>query len=297
MAFARMSVACSALLTAAVALLLRPMIAHTEVGQRNFYDPLITIDANPSNELTLCPGWVKTHDGTAASYSFYIEKEITENLDITFGEALNDDARRHSFAGTGLDNQQLILKWAPYMNVEHELRLAVALNLFIPKGDFQAGSIPYWRGGPMLLMAKGAGDIPNRGWLRYLRPFALQVEGTETFRWNGPQFHNVALNTALSYQLYYLGLSDVHFPGESFLKPIDLFNEFNYSAVIYGNKKGTLPSWRVTPGVAYQTDLFEVDVGSQIAISTAAKKNFHSDGLFELDIYYDQIFPWLGPIF
>ena len=284
-------------LLAVVIELASPPNTGAEVGPRNFYDPLITIDANPSNELTLCPGWVKTHDGTAASYSFYLEKEITDDLDVTFGEALNDAARRHAFAGSGLDDQQIIIKWAPYMNVEHELRLAVALNMYVPKGDFSTGASEYWRGGPMLLMSKGAGDIPSKGWLRYLRPFALQVEGYETYRWNGPQFHDAVVNTAISYQLYYLALSDVHFPGESWLKPIDLFNEFNYSAVIYGNNRGTLPDWRATPGIAYQTDTFEIDVGSQIALSTAAKKSFHSDGLFELDIYYDQIFPKLGATF
>ncbi|HKM99915.1 MAG TPA: hypothetical protein VJX23_05325 [Candidatus Binataceae bacterium] len=275
-----------------------PRIAFAQVGARNFYDPLITQDANPSNEITNSPGWAKTGaTGTQVSYSFSIEKEITENVDFLFGEAINDTARRNSTASAGLDDQQVLIKWAYYMNVEHELRLALALDLFVPKGDFSQGAVPYWRGGPMLLMSKGAGDIPNIGWLRYLRPFALQVDATYRFRWNGPQFQEAVFNSAVSYQLDYLANSGVHFPGESFLRPIDFFNEFNYSAEVAGNKKGQLPDWRATPGIAYQTQYFEIDVGTQIALSTAAKKSFQSEGLFELDIYYDQFFPQLGPMF
>ncbi|MGO9452854.1 MAG: hypothetical protein ACLQDV_17735 [Candidatus Binataceae bacterium] len=71
-----------------------PSVVRAQVGARNFYDPLVTYDANPSNELTLDPGWVRTASGDQAAFSFSLEKEITNNLSVMMGESLSDVTRR-----------------------------------------------------------------------------------------------------------------------------------------------------------------------------------------------------------
>ena len=273
--------------------------ARAQVGDRNFYDPLITYDANPSNELTLEPGWARTNSGSSAAFSFSLEKMITNNVSIFIGESLSDTSRRRVQGATGgFDNLEVLLKWAYYMNIEHELRLAVGLDTFAPVGDINAGAGGHWRGGPMLLLSKGAGDIPKEGFLRYLRPFELQMDAAYLPRWTGSQLDITEFDAAISYELYYLALSDVHFPGESFLHPLVFYTEFNYQQVPWAAANAsTPPDWRATPGAAYLTDYYEVEIGTQLGLNRTAVPATHANILFEIDIYYDQIWPQLGPLF
>jgi len=286
-----------ALLRAALLVAGIPGIARAQVGARNFYDPLITYDANPSNELTLDPGWVRTSSGDQAAFSFSLEKEITDNFSIMLGESLSDTTRRRVQGSSGIDNMEVLFKWAYYMNVEHELRLAVGLDTFAPVGDINSGAGGHWRGGPMLLMSKGAGDIPDRGFMHYLRPFALQMDAAYLPRWTGTQLDITEFDAAISYELDYLAASGTHFPGESFLRPLVFFNEFNYAQVPWGFTGTTPPDWRATPGIAYLTRYYEIEMGTQLGLNNLSIASTHAAALFEFDLYYDQLWPQLGPMF
>ena len=273
-------------------------IARAQVGQRNFYDPLITIDADPSNELTMSPGWIKTSSGPQATFSFSLEKELTPNFSLFVGDALSDFSRRRVQGSTGLDNVEVIAKWAYYQNDEHEMRLAAALDTFVPTGDIEAGAGGHWRGGPMFLIAKGAGDLPNRGFWHYLRPLAVQADAEYLPRWTGDQLDVTGFDAAISYELDYLAASGTPIPWQSVTRPLVFYNEFNYAQVPWATaNNSTPPDWRVTPGIAYLTNYYEVAVGTQLALNHTAGGQYSSTGLFQLDIYYDQIFPRLGSTF
>ena len=272
--------------------------ARAQVGQRNFFDPMITQDADPSNELTLEPGWSKSSSGSQTAFSFSLEKQLTANFSLFVGDALGDFSRRRVQGSTGLDNVEFIAKWAFFKSDEHETRLALALDMYAPTGSIQAGSGGHWRGGPMFLIARGAGDLPNRGFFHYLRPFAFQADGEYLPRWTGSQLDVTAADFCFSYQLDYLAASGTPIPWPNVLRPFVPYVEFNYAQVPWGaNFSTTPPDWRVTPGIAYQTNYYEVAVATQLALNNPASSSDQAAALFAIDIYYDQIFPRLGASF
>jgi hypothetical protein len=185
-----------------VLLLVLTTIAGAQVGKRNFIEPLIVEDPNPSNELDLIPNWVAPAEGSNFSFNFTLEKEISQNLSIELGNAWNDPScnpdficlaagsgrrgrSRHQQANsnnfsqqllTGFDDLEVLPKFAFYRSDEHEMRLAIGLDSFLPIGNKTAGGTSHASAGPIFMFAKGLGDIPNQGLEKYLRPFALQGE-------------------------------------------------------------------------------------------------------------------------
>ncbi len=282
-----------------LALAMFPAIACAQVGQRNFYSALITEGTDPSNDLTLSPGWVTVAGQTQAAYSFTLEKQITDNSSILLGNALGDAARRRLQVSSGADDMEILGKWAFYMNAKHEFRTGIALDVRAPTGDIEAGAGGHWRGGPMILAEKGAGDLPDRGVFHYLRPFAVQMDAEYLPRWTGSQLDLVAFDAALSYQLDYLSGPGSDFRADSPFRPLVFFNEFNYQQMAWGfQATGTTPpDWRVTPGIAYATTDYQLAAGTQLGLSKLGSRACHSSGLFQIDIYFDQIFPQLGARF
>ena len=274
-------------------------VAGAQVGQRNFYSALITEGTDPDNDLTLSPGWVTVAGQTKASFSFTLEKQITDNTSILLGNALGDASRRRLQASSGADDMEILAKWAFYLNAKHEFRSAIALDVWAPTGDIEAGAGGHWRGGPMILAEKGAGDLPDRGLLHYLRPFAVQMDAEYLPRWTGAQLDLVVFDAALSYQLDYLSGLGSDFGADSRLRPLVFFNEFNYQQMAWGfQATGTTPpDWRVTPGIAYATSDYQLAVGTQLGLNKLGSRACHSTGLFQIDIYFDQIFPQLGSTF
>jgi hypothetical protein len=47
-------------------------------------------------------------------------------------------------------------------------------------------------------------DLPNRPWLKYLRPFAIQAEAGSAGRIQGPANSDVVANLELEYSVEYL---------------------------------------------------------------------------------------------
>jgi hypothetical protein len=276
-----------------------PAIACAQVGERNFYSALITVGADPTNDLTLSPGWVTVAGRTQAAFSFTLEKQITNTTSILLGNALGDRARRRLQASSGVDDMEILAKWAFYMNAEHEFRTAIALDVWAPTGDIEAGAGGHWRGGPMILAEKGAGDLPDHGLFHYLRPFALQMDAEYMPRWTGSQEDLVVFDAALSYQLDYLSGPGSDFRANSPLKPLVFFTEFNYQQMAFGlQATGTTPpDWRLTPGIAYATRYYQLAAGTQLGLNRLGSAACHSSGLFQIDIYFDQMFPQLGATF
>ena len=285
--------------TAILLLAAFPTLASAQVGQRNFYSALITQGTDPSNDLTIAPGWATVAGQTKASLSYQVEKQLTDNTSILLGDALGDVARRRLQTSSGPDNMEILLKWAFYKNDQHEFRTGIALDVYAPTGDVQAGAGGHWRGGPMLLAEKGAGDLPDSGFWHYLRPFGVQMDTEYLPRWTGSQLDIVAFDSALSYQLDYLDEEGFGFKSGPLLKPIVFFNEFNYQQIPFGfqNTGTTPPDWRVTPGIAYATTYVQLAFGIQLGLNKLGAQATHNTGLFQIDIYYDQIFPTLGKTF
>ena len=276
-----------------LALMLSESSASAQVGKRNFYDPLITEDPNPSNEIELDPGWVKETGKSAAAFSFSIEKQLSDTIGIEVGDAINDLSKRRLHSSTGIDNVEVLATWAFYTNVEHEFRVALGFDTFIPTGDVDSGAESHARGGPMLMFARGLGDLPDRDYFRFVRPFAIQSDLDYLPAWSGDESQLVEFNIALSYSTYYLTDSAIHLPFEQYSKNLVPFTEFNYQQVAFG-KTTTPPDWRITPGLAYLTQYYELAIATQLALNNAASSQDHSAVLVQLSIYYDQIWPVTG---
>ena len=281
-------------MTAAIAaMLLFAPSAHAQGDFRNFFDTLITDDATPSNEVILQPGWVKSVSGSNVSFSWSIEKQLSENLSLEIGDAIGDTSRRPR-SSTGLDNLDFFGKYAFYTNLHHEFRVAAGLDVFAPTGDTNAGAESHTRAGPALLFEKGAGDLPNRGAWRFMRSFAIEAAAEYTWAASGPQSDNAQFDVALSYQFSHLRDSGTHLPGGSWLASFAPFAEFDYQQATFGRFNSTPPNWRITPGIAWAGNYCGIALGTQLALNDAAIANTHAVVLLGISIYYDQFTNWGG---
>ena len=265
--------------------------AQAQVGQRNFIEPLVTEDSDPSNELELQPQWYKSRTGNTYSVLFSQEKTLSENLSLEIGDQFNQVSPRKGGDARGLGALELLPKWTFFTSVEHELRFAVGGNFFVPVGDLDAGAPSHTRGGPMLMYEKGMGDLPNRGVMLYLRPFAFLGDFAYLPTWGGPENGQFLADFCLSYQFYYLRDSGVALPLSSFMSRLGPFVEFDWQQIAVGQRFNTPPDFRVTPALAYDTGWSQLTIGTQVALSHQASQNDQAAVIFLLDVYMDQLFP------
>jgi hypothetical protein len=266
-------------------------IALAQVGKRNFIEPLIAEDPNPSNELELQPGWNKSRTGNQYSFAFSQEKTLTSNFSLEIADAFNQVSPRQGGDARGLGALEFLPKWAFFTSVEHEMRVALGGEIFLPVGDLDAGAPSHTRAGPMLMYAKGMGDLPGRGFALYLRPFAIQGDFAYLPAWGGPESGQFISDICLSYQFYYLSDSGLALPFASFLNRLAPFAEFNWQQIAVGRRFNTPPDFRITPALAYGLDTCQLTIGTQVALSHQASLNNQAAVIFLLDLYMDQIWP------
>ena len=278
---------------AIAAILLFAPSALAQGDFRNFFDTLITDDATPSNEVIIQPGWVKSASGSNVSFSWSIEKQLSENFSLQIGDSIGDTSRRrHSV--TGLDNLAFFGKYAFYTNLYHEFRVAAGLDVFAPTGNTDAGAESHTRVGPALLFEKGAGDLPKQGAWRFMRPFAIEAAAEYTWMASGYQSDNAEFDIALSYQFSHLRDSGTHLPSGPWLARFAPFAEFDYQQITFGRFNSTPPDWRITPGIAWADKYCGIALGTQLALNVAGIANTHAVVLVGVSIYYDQFTSWGG---
>lgn len=267
--------------------------AHAQVGARDFPDTLVTEDPDPSNELDLLPGMASGSGQNSFSFSFDLEKKLSENTSIQFSEAINDPLRRRLRSTTGLSNLQVLPKWAFFKSDEHELRLAIGAEMDLPTGQISAGADGHARGGPLLMLAKGMGDLSSEGPIFYLRPFAIQADAGYLPTWNGYESDLGEADVALSYSMPYLAASEdsvAHIPIVSRLVPMV---EFNYQQILDGRSNKTPPEFLMTPALGYQAAAYQITVGGQFGLNGYAQGQEKSAVVGMLSLYLAQFIPEL----
>jgi len=265
--------------------------ARGQVGARVFSDTLVTQDPNPANELELLPGWTRGSGQTGLSFSFELEKKLSQNTSLQLSDAINDPTRRRLRATTGLSNLEVLAKWAFYKSDKHEMRIAIGPDLFLPTGEIAAGADGHARGGPLLMFAKGMGDLPADGPLFYLRPIAIQADAGYLPTWSGYESDVAQADVALSYSMPYLAASGdpvSRVPIVSGLVPIV---EFNYQQVIDGRSDKTPPEFLITPELGYQTDSYQLTIGGQFGLNGYAHSDEKSAVVGMLSLYLAHIIP------
>jgi len=266
---------------------------HAQVGARNFPDTLVTQDPDPSNELDLLPGIARGSGQNSFSFSFDFEKKLSENTSIQFSQAINDPLRRRLRSASGLSNLQVLPKWAFFKSDEHELRLAIGAEIEAPTGQISAGADGHARGGPLLMLAKGMGDLSSEGPIFYLRPIAIQADAGYLPTWSGYESDLGEADVALSYSMPYLAASEesvAHIPIVARLVPMV---EFNYQQILDGRSNKTPPEFLITPALAYQSDAYQITVGGQFGLDGYAQNQEKSAVVGMLSLYLAHFIPEL----
>ena len=262
-----------------------------QVGKRQFVDPLITQNPNPSNELELQPSWNKSRTGNEYTFEFSLEKKLSQNFSIEIEDELNQISPRQGPDVRGMGSLQFFLKYAFYTSIEHEMRFGIGATAFLPVGTLDAGAQSHTSAGPLLTYEKGMGDLPDRGFTLYLRPFAIEGDFAYVPSWSGPQRGQFFSDLCLSYQFYYLRDSGIELPLADFVDDLEPFVEFNWQQVAVGRDFNTPPDFRITPAVAYGMNLCQLTVGTQLGLNHEASLNNQAAVIFLLDIYLAKIWP------
>lgn len=280
---------------AAVAMLLLAIpavaAAHGTVGDYTFLEPMIAEDANPKNEFdVLAPRWVRTSEGREFSLGFSLEKKLSENSSVVVGSSWSDISPREGRPASGFDNLDLMLKYSMLTLAEHELRISGGLEMSVPTGNPDAGAETHFRLGPELLWAKGMGDLPDHGWIKYLRPLGFQGDVGYTATTTGRTNHELFADEVIEYSIPYLSSSVRDFGLQWPFRNLYLYTEFNYGQLLAGPPGATFPAVFVTPGIAYMDYYVEVSVATQFALNQASVRDNHAAVLGLVDVFIDDLF-------
>ena len=295
-------------------LIATPLIAMAQVGNRNFFEPLITADPNPGNTLDIVPQWTAIEHGQVFAVAFSLEKKLLPDFSIQLGDAWNDPMCEKNFlcdnigprrrggahhdgdegpsaASSGMDDLEVLLKYAFIKWDEHELRVATGADLFIPAGETNAGADSHFYGGPILMLAKGMGDLPQHGFASFLRPVALQADLEYLFESGGNQSNDLGADWVISYPFAYLDryVERLHWPQAAL--PLTPFAEFTYDEAVVAREITTQPDLRVMPGVAYVADSWQFSLATTFAINQATVAGNHSGVIGMLSVTLGDYIP------
>jgi hypothetical protein len=278
-----------------------PVFAHGVVGDYVFLEPIVTQDPTPANELDILqPSWVKSSDADSYSVGFSLEKILwsddqdTPRVSVGASSSWLHVSRFDEGSKEGFGDLTLFAKYAVYYSLAHEFMVTLGAQLEIPAGDTSVEGQSHTSLGPELLWEKGFGDLPNRFFTKYIRPFGIQSDFGYVPALGGHTSHHMFADAVIEYSIPYLSnnVKDIGLP--ELLRNLFLFNEINYDQLITGPSSETFPTLIATPGVAYVSYHFELALATQFALNNASRPGNHAAVLGLLDIFYDSIFPKLG---
>jgi hypothetical protein len=265
--------------------------AHGVIGDRTFLSPIVGNDAFSDSAFSLT--------GRRSNYEFSLiselEKQLSENSSILLSGGW---ARINPGTGqrktNGSTDLSIYFRHAVYKSPLHEMEFTVSPFVVVPVGDRMIPDQGYTHLGGELLLAKGLGDLPHSPLFKYLRPLALQGEASYAGRIQGPANSDVFANLELEYSFEYLDRS---------VEPLTFLNrfvglmpyaQFNYSQAFMASRLTTMPDFRLTPGLAYVGEYFELSAGAQVAFNGAAPSGDRVAVIGLVEVFYDDLFPALG---
>jgi len=281
--------------------------AHGTVGDYTFLEPIVAEDANPKNEFDIVrPQWTRTAEGHEYSLGFGLEKVLIPAPDsysngvpggglvsMTIESEWVTQSPKEGHRMTGFNDLELLPKWAFLTIPEREFRLSIGAKFVIPTGSPSVEEQQHTQLGPELLWVKGFGrDLPNKGFLKYLRPFAFQGDVGYTPALGGRTWHELFADNVIEYSLPYLSnnVRDIGLPWP--LRNMYPYVEFNYDQLISGPTGQTRPAIWATPGLAFLNYYLELSVATQLALNKTTVPDTHSRVIVLLDLFIDDIFPW-----
>lgn len=277
--------------------------SHGIVGQRVFIEPFATEDANPKNEFVISkPNYRKTPEGFEFSLGYSLEKKISDNFSIILetewasirpveeeGTEGGNESHIEEFSQRvsrerGFDNLEVGLKYSFFESPAHEFRLSASLEMESPTGSRDIEAESHTALSPMLLYAKGFGDLPES--LKYLRPLAVQGDlGFTTFpEVSGNTFNYDAI---FQYSIPYL---------QTFVKDVGLkwplsqllpVAEFNFFTFIDGPEEGRTEAV-ARPGLVYLGEYVQLGLAAEIPMNKFTGSQVGIIGI--INLFVDEIF-------
>lgn len=282
------------------------VFAHGIVGDYTFIEPIVTDDANPKNEFDILkPQWFRTAAGRQFSLGFSLEKALVSApqsasspgpgsalVSIEIGSGWLYESPKKGTPQSGFDELETLTKWAFLTIPEHELRLSLGAKLLLPTGNPSVEAQNHTQLGPEFLWAKGFGDLPNRKFVRYLRPLAIQGDYGYVPALGGRTWHETFADNVIEYSLPYLS-NNVKDIGLSWpLRNMYPYVEINYDQLLTGPPGQTFPHLVLTPGIAFMNYYLEISVATQFPLNNASIPSTHAAVLGLLDLFIDDILPW-----
>lgn len=266
--------------------------AQAQFTRRDFFTPLVSNDAIPSDQLNLTPWDIEKKNGNNFAMDFELDKKLSQNSDIELSSPLNGFSPTRRKQVVGFQDIEAISKYAFFQSDEHEAMLAMGLDAVFPTGSSVSGAVHNYRLGPLFLWDKGMGDLPNSGVSAYIRPLALQGDCGILPTLGSPSSAAVFFNNAFSYSLdYFTHASNTVGLPEAFA-PLVPFTEFSYIQVPLGGPRNrSRPDLRLTPGLAYLKDAYQLTVGTQAPLNYTATRNGIAVVIVMLVVTFDELFP------
>jgi hypothetical protein len=280
--------------------------AHGTVGDYTFIEPIVAEDANPKNEFDILrPQWTRTAEGREFSLGFHLEKvliaapEAYSNglpggglFSLEIGSEWVNDSPKDGRSANGFNEMEIFPKWAFLTLPEHEFRLSIGAELTVPIGNPSVQEQNHTQLGPVFLWAKGFGDMPNHGWVKYLRPLAVQGDFGYTPALGGRTWHEMFADNVVEYSLPYLSNSVKDIGLKWPLRNMYPYAEINYDQLITGPPGQTFPQLLITPGIAFVNYYLELSVATQFALNSASVHDNHATVIGLVDLFIDDIFQW-----
>jgi hypothetical protein len=279
--------------------------AHGTIGDYTFIEPIVADDANPKNEFDILrPQQTWTADGREFSVGFALEKVIVPApesysngvpggglLSVEIGGEWIEESPKEGKELKGFNDLELLPKWAFLTIPRYEFRLSLGAKFILPAGNPSVQDQNHTQLGPEFLWAKGFGDLPHKGHLKYLRPFGIQGDFGYIPALGGGTWHEMFADNVIEYSLPYLS-NNVRDIGLKWpLRNLYPYTEFNYDQLIAGPPGQTFPQIRITPGVAFMNYYLELSVATQFALNNATRPDNHAVVIGLLDLFIDDILP------
>ena len=273
-------------LISATILLLYAAIAIADPTSRSFVGDFIGNDATTENYLSVAGSYDRSLD----SESLYLEKLISPNSSFSIFsgyQRFEQDEESTSSSNLELGYKRILLA-IPH----HEFVFTLNPGLELPLGNRSAGSESHARAGIDLLFQKGFGDLPDS--LALMRPFGVEGDAGFQSKVTGARDDLVTADLELEYSLHYLDENVAIGSVPRALRGLTPHLDFDYGQFLSAHRNSSQPDFELTPAIAWLNDIFEVNLGVQVGVNSAATGAGAVAFVWLLGVSYDQLVPALG---
>ena len=276
-------------------------LAHCFAGARFFPATLATDDPCVADEMSVpTVAWSKTGDMPAATewdIEADISKRITEDFDISVGDAWTQIHQPGGFTAAGFGDLETTAQYQLMKNDEHEL--AMLLGLIVDWGGTGASNsgigTPYSAITPTYYFGKGFGDLPeSAGWLRafavtgqvgYQVPTRSYDAATGIYI---PQY--LLFGGSLQYSMPYLKSEIRDYQLPDFINHLIPIVEARFATPVANNFGNSfVTTGTINPGVIWVGSYFQVGLEAVVPVNRASGTGVGFLG--QLHLYLDDIFP------